>query len=530
MIATSQPLASAAGLTVLQDGGNAVDAGVTAAAVLSVVEPSMTGIGGDLFALVYDAATKTIRGLNASGRSPHAATTAEFLDRNMGHVPNTGVWSITVPGAVDGWSELLSRFGTISLATALAPAIAYAADGYPVSEIISGQWRASEPKLSADAASAATFLPRGRAPQPGDVFANPHLARTLETIAAGGRDAFYNGAIARAIVADVRARGGLLDERDFAEHTSDWVDPISTRYRGYDVFELPPNTQGFVALEMLNVLEGFDLAAMGHNSAACLHALVEAKRIAFADRAAYLADPRSVPAAVLDTLISKEYAAHRRRQIDPKRTAAHYDPAAIHAAAAGAATNGDRDYTGLDRGDTVYLTVADRAGNFVSLIQSLFSEFGSGIVAGETGIVLHNRGSLFNLISGHPNRIAPHKRPLHTLMPAFVMKDGAPHLSFGVMGGDHQAQGHAQILVNLIDFGMNVQEAGDAARVTHGVNGLQVESGVSLAARDGLIERGHHVSEAVGVFGGYQGILRDPETGVLMGGSDPRKDGLAIGY
>jgi gamma-glutamyltranspeptidase / glutathione hydrolase len=536
MIATSQPLASAAGLKVLQDGGNAIDAAVAAAAVLAVVEPSMTGIGGDLFAIVYDARTKTLRALNASGRSAYAATPEAFAKRNLTRVPNAGVLSVTVPGVVEGWSELLSKYGTISMARAVAPAIAYAKDGYPVSEIISGQWKMSERKLAADPVTAGVFLPNGHPLAPGEVFANPKLAATLELVAKGGRDAFYRGPIARAIVADMKKRDGLLDERDFTEHKADWIDPISTSYRGYDIYELPPNTQGFVVLEMLNILEGFDIKAMGHNSAAYLHALVEAKRIAFADRAAYLGDPTSVPPAVLKTLISKEYAARRRKEIDPGRAAESYKPGVIPGAtpsaqaAAAALSERDENYTGLDRGDTIYMTAADGKGNFISLIQSLFADFGSGIVAGDTGILLHNRGSLFNLTPGSPDQIAPHKRPSHTLIPAFAMKDGKPWLSFGVMGGDHQAQGHAQVAVNMIDFGMNVQEAGEAARINHGNNGLQIESAISDAVSAALTQRGHKVVRSVGAFGGYQGILVDPRTGVLMGGSDPRKDGLAIGW
>jgi gamma-glutamyltranspeptidase/glutathione hydrolase len=530
MIATSQPLASAAGLKVLQDGGNAIDAAVTAAAVLAVVEPSMTGIGGDLFALVYDAKTKTLRALNASGRSAYAATPDVFAKRNLERVPNSGVLSVTVPGVVDGWSELLSKLGTYPMAKAVAPAIAYARDGYAVSEIISGQWRASEKKLAADPVSAATFLPGGHYPQPGEVFANPHLAATLEAIGKGGRDAFYKGPIARAIVADMRQRDGLLEERDFTEHHSDWTQPISTSYRGYDVYEMPPNTQGVTALEMLNILEGFDIKSMGYNSAEYLHLLVEAKRIAFADRAAYIADPDAVPAAVLKTLLSKEYAATRRKEIDPAHAGDAYKAGAITGTKSSAGAEDDQNLTGRDRGDTIYMTVADGKGNVVSLIQSLFSDFGSGIVAGDTGIVLHNRGSLFNLTPNHPDQIAAHKRPLHTLIPAFVMKDGKPYFSFGVMGGDHQAQGHVQVLANLIDFGMNVQEAGEAARVTHGNNGVQVESAVPEAVRAALVQRGHKVTQSIGGYGGYQGILIDPRTGVLMGGSDVRKDGLAIGY
>jgi gamma-glutamyltranspeptidase/glutathione hydrolase len=534
MIATSQPMASAAGLKVLQEGGNAIDAAVTAAAVLAVVEPSMTGIGGDLFAIVYDAKTKTLHALNASGRSAYAATPQEYAKRGQTRMPGTGVLSVTVPGVVEGWSELLSKYGTLSMAKAVAPAVDYAKNGYAVSEIISGQWKASEKKLAADPVTAATFLPNGHPLQPGEIFTNPHLAATLEAVGKGGRDAFYKGAIARAIVADMRKRDGLLDERDFAEHKADWVDPISTTYRGYEVYEMPPNTQGFVVLEMLNILEGFDVKAMGHNSPEALHALVEAKRIAFADRAAYDGDPAAVPASVLKTLISKDYAALRRKEIDPQHAAESYKAGVIPGVPTTAPiAEALQNFTGMDRGDTIYMTAADGKGNFVSLIQSLFSDFGSGVVAGDTGILLHNRGSAFNLTPGSPDQIAPHKRPLHTLIPAFVMKDGKPWFSFGVMGGDHQAQGHTQVLLNAIDFGMNVQEAGEAARVTHGNNGLLVESNVPEAVRAALIQRGHKVTSNAnpgGAFGGFQGIMFDPRTGVLMGGSDVRKDGLAIGF
>jgi gamma-glutamyltranspeptidase/glutathione hydrolase len=542
MIATSQPLASVAGLKVLQDGGNAVDAAIAAAAVLAVVEPTMTGIGGDLFAIVYDSKTRTLRGLNASGRSGYAATPQAFAERGLSAVPGSGVHSVTVPGVVDGWTTLLSAYGSLPLPRLLAPAIDYATNGYPVHEIISRDWQESEPKLSADPAAAGTFLRGGLAPRPGEIFANPNLGRTLEEIATGGRDVFYKGPVAASIVADLENRRSLLDARDFAEHKSDWVDPISTSYRGYEIYELPPNAQGFVALEMLNILEGFDIKSLGHNSPEYLHLLVEAKRIAFADRAASLADPEFVPPRLLATLLSKDYAAMRRKEINPMRAAQGYAPASVAGSGASLSTipgqpfagparsEREENLTGQDRGDTIYLTVADGKGNVVSLIQSLFSDFGSGIVAGDTGVVLHNRGALFTLRPGHPNQIGPHKRPMHTLVPAFVMRDGKPWLSFGVMGGDHQAQGHTQVLVNLIDFGMNLQEAGEAARVNHGSLGLLVESAVPQSARSGLIQRGHSVSEAVGAFGGFQGILIDPRTGVLMGGSDPRKDGLAIGY
>jgi gamma-glutamyltranspeptidase/glutathione hydrolase len=524
MIATSQPLASAAGLRVLQQGGNAIDAAITAAAVLAVVEPTMNGLGGDLFAIVYDAKAKTVRALNASGRAAAAATPEEYRRRGFDAIPYRGELSISVPGVVDGWNELLARYGTLKLDRALEPAIGYARDGYAVSDIIATQWRDAEPILARDPAAAATFLPGGRAPAAGDVFRNPRLAATLEQIAKGGRDVFYKGAIAAAIAGDMRRRKALLTEADFAANTPHWVDPLSTTYRGYDVLEMPPNTQGVVALEMLNILEGFDLKSMRHNSAEYLHLLVEVKRIAFADRDAWLADSASVPPAALNEMLSKAYAAERRQQINPRQAARGYEPLTIG---------------GLPQlleappqahGDTIYLTVADRDGNVVSLIQSIFENFGSGIAAGETGIVLHNRGALFSLKPGHPNLLAPGKRPFHTLVPAMVMKDGRPWLSFGVMGGDMQPQGHVQVLLNLIDFGMNVQEAGEAARFRHSAAGVALESEISPEARLGLTQRGHSLSTQIGVFGGFQGILFDQKTGVMMGGSDPRKDGLAIGY
>jgi gamma-glutamyltranspeptidase/glutathione hydrolase len=524
VIATSQPLASAAGLRVLMDGGNAIDAAVTAAAVLSVVEPTMNGIGGDLFAIVYDAKTKTVRALNASGRAAQAATPEEFKRRGLASIPYRGELSVSVPGVVDGWNELLSRYGTRTLAQALQPAIGYARDGFAVSEIIGYQWKDQEATLARDKAAAATFLPGGHAPAPGDVFRNPHLASSLEQIAKGGRDAFYRGPIAQAIAADMHARNGLLTAADFAAHTSDWIVPISTTYRGYEVLELPPNTQGVVALEMLNILEPFDLKALGHNSAAYLHLLVEAKRIAFADRDAWLADSRAVPPAALQMMLSKSYGLVRAKEIDPAHAAASYDSLKIDGSSSGFEEHPEA------HGDTIYMTVADKDGNVVSLIQSIYEAFGAGIVAGDTGITLHNRGSLFSLKPGHPNLLAPGKRPFHTLVPAMVLKDKQPWLSFGVMGGDMQPQGHVQVLLNLIDFGMNVQEAGEAPRFRHSNAGLALESNVSAEARAGLEQRGHKPITGFGAFGGFQGILFDRAHGVMMGGSDPRKDGLAIGY
>ena len=529
LIATSQPLASAAGLRVLHEGGNAVDAAVTAAAVLAVVEPTMTGLGGDLFALVYDGNSGRLKGLNASGRAPFAATPQAFAGRGLTAIPARGILAVSVPGVVDGWTELLAGHGTLPLERALAPAIEYARDGYVVSEVIAHQWEAATEVLAEDSIAGRVFLVGGRAPRAGEVVRNPDLARTLDTLAKGGRDAFYRGPIARAIVDDARRRGGLLEERDFAEHRSDWVEPISTTYRGYRVFEMPPNTQGVAALEMLNILEGFDLMALGHNSAAYLHLLLEAKRIAFADRDAYVADPATTSAAAMEMMLSKEYAARRRGDIAMDRAAREHAPGSPGAARTSGAAWPPPIEESRDRGDTVYLTVADRHGNVVSLIQSIYSSFGAGIVAGDTGIVLHNRGSAFRL-DDHPNQVAAHKRPFHTLVPAMVFKDGRPWLSYGVMGGDMQAQGHVQVLVNMIDFGMNVQEAGEAARVRHSSGGVAVESAIPPDIRFELTRRGHRIVSGVDVFGGFQGIRIDQATGVLMGGSDPRKDGLAIGY
>jgi gamma-glutamyltranspeptidase/glutathione hydrolase len=538
MIATSQTLASAAGLRVLQDGGNAIDAAVTAAAVLAVVEPSMNGIGGDLLAIVYDAKTKKVYGLDSTGRSAYTATPEEFAKRGLTSMPGRGPLTVDVPGVVEGWHQLLTRFGTIGLAKALGPAITFAREGFPVAELMANEWKENEKTLSSDPATAATFLPDGKPMKLGDIFANPRLARTLEVIAREGRDAFYKGSIARAIVADMKTRNGLLDLRDFADHKADWVDPISVNYRGYDVLEMPPSTQGFVALEMLNIMEGFDLKAMGHNSANYLHVVTEAKRIAFADRSAVLADRDAMPKDVLQTLLSKDYAAGRRKEIDMAKAAKGYVSGLPGVAArptqdfAGPPIERrlDTDFAGSDLGDTIYMTAADGQGNVVSFIQSLFGSFGAGFVAGETGVTLHNRGSGFNLQPGHPNQIGPHKRPLHTLVPAMIVKDGVPWVSFGVMGGDNQAQAHAQVVANFVDFGMHVQEAGDAARMRHMGQNLALESGIGAEVRKALAAKGHTITDGRGAMGGYQAIFIDPNTRVLLGGSDLRKDGLAIGW
>ncbi|MBP7777036.1 MAG: gamma-glutamyltransferase [Acidobacteria bacterium] len=524
MIATSQSLASAAGLAVLQQGGNAIDAAVTAAGVLAVVEPSMNGIGGDLFALVYDTVTRRVYGLDASGRSARAATPEAFARRGLQAMPSDGVLTVNVPGVVSGWDALLARFGTLSMASALAPAIRYAHEGFPVAELMANEWAEAAPRLAQDPAAMATFLPHGTAPAMGGIFSNRRLATSLELIARDGPDAFYRGPIATAIEADMRARDGLLTADDFASHTPDWVDTIHVNYRGVDVHEMPPSTQGFVALEMLNILEGFDIRAMGHNSADYLHLVSEAKKIAFADRGAYLADRAFVPDDVLPMLLSKDYAARRRLEID-MRKAATYGPAALPGS-----TPAAPDFAGRDRGDTVYLSAADDRGNVVSFIQSLFASFGAGIVAGDTGITLHNRGCGFVLTPGHPNQIAPGKRPLHTLVPAMVVRDGRPWVSFGVMGGDNQAQAHAQVVMNLVDFGMHVQAAGEAARMRHMDTHLALEQGIGPDVRASLEARGHRLRNGRAQMGGYQAVMIEPATGVLLGGSDPRKDGVAIGW
>jgi gamma-glutamyltranspeptidase/glutathione hydrolase len=442
-------------------------------------------------------------------------------------MPLHGPLTVTGPGSVAGWAELLRAHGSIPLSRALWPAIRYAREGFPVTEIVAGQWEAVAPRLASDAGAAAVLLPGDRAPQPGELFRNPDLASTLEQIAAGGADVVYGGPIGSAIAAHVASRGGFLTADDFAAHRADWVDPISTTYRGRTVYELPPNTQGFVALEMLNILEGYDVQAMGHNSADFLHVYSEAKRIAFADRAAYLADGDHVPSALLALLISKKYANDRRKQIDLRRAAAAYDPAVLSAYVGRVPRSGPGAME--RRGDTVYLAAADRSGTVVSLINSLFDSFGSGIVVPGTGIALHSRGAGFTLAPGHPNRLAPGKRPAHTLVPAMLV-DGERVMAFGVMGADNQAQAHVQVVANLIDFGMNVQEAGEVARVRHFEEGLAVESGIPEPVRDALRARGHAVHDGRGLMGGYQGVRLDLRTGVLEGGSDPRKDGLAIGW
>ncbi len=450
MVATSHPLAAAAGLDVLKSGGNAVDAAIATNAMLGLVEPMSCGIGGDLFVIYWDSKTKKLYGLNASGRSPYALNRDVFADQGLAEIPVEGPLSWSVPGCVDGWFQLHERFGSVDFDKILQASIHYARNGFPVSEIIAGYWKGAQQQLAKYPESASTFLINGRAPAEGVVFRNPDLARSYELIAEGGRDAFYSGSIAQRIVDFSRASGGYFSLKDFADHTSTWVDPVTTSYRGYDVWELPPNGQGIAALQMLNVLEDYDIRSMGRGSPEYLHLFVEAKKLAFADRAKFYSDPQFNELPV-DELISKEYARRQRQRIDLGR----------------AATTVQAGDPKLQHGDTIYLSVVDKDRNCCSFIQSNYYGFGSKVTPADVGFVIQNRGALFALSEEHFNRLEPHKRPFHTIIPAMVTRQGKPWLCFGVMGGDMQPQGHVQVLVNLIDFGMNVQAAGDAPRVRH---------------------------------------------------------------
>ncbi|OWK36242.1 gamma-glutamyltransferase [Fimbriiglobus ruber] len=527
MIATSHPLAAQIGLDVLKRGGNAVDAAIATSAAMGVLEPMSCGIGGDLYAIVYDAKTQKLYGLNASGRAPGKATRQLFADRKLTEIPETGPLSWSVPGCVDGWDELRKRFGSKPFAELLEPSIGYAADGAPVPEVIAGYWKAGERGLRAGQGTAAVYLPgpKGQAPKAGEVFKNPALAATYQLIAKDGRDAYYKGPIADRIVAFSDRVGGLFAKPDFATHTSTWVDPAKTTYRGHEVWEIPPPGQGIAALQMLNLLEPYDLKAMGPNSPDYWHLFTEAKKLAYADRARFYADPAFAKAPV-DELISKEYAAERRKRIDPHH-AARDVPA------------GDPK---IGRADTIYLCVVDKNHNCVSLIQSNYYGFGSMCAVPELGFALQNRGSLFALDEAHANRLEPGKRPFHTIIPAMVTQAGKPRFVFGVMGGDMQPQGQVEVLVNLLDFGMDVQAAGEAPRIEHigsatptgrparGVGTIQAEGGIPEAVVEELTKRGHQVRRVARNGGGYQGIWIDPATGTLRGGTEARKDGAAVGY
>jgi gamma-glutamyltranspeptidase/glutathione hydrolase len=514
MVATSQPLAAQAGLRILQQGGNAIDAAVATAAALAVVEPMMTGLGGDMFAIVHTAKGE-LAGINGSGFSPAAADIDFFRQRKLQQIPVRGPLSVSIPGAVDGWAALLDKYGTMSFAEVLAPAIEYAESGFPVSEIIASDWSSpANEALFSDKEFARAYAKDGKPPAYGDVFVNKPLSETLRKIASGGRDAFYTGEIGRRIVERLNKLGWPVTMDDLAFQHSDWVEPISTTYKGHRVYELPPNGQGMAALEMLNILEGDDLRSMGHNSADYLHLLIEAKKLAFADLDAWLADPERARLPV-ERIISKDYGREQRKRIDRSRAASEVKSGI------------DERVEFLTRnGDTVYLTVVDKDRNAVSFINSIFWQFGSGVVVPETGIILQNRGALFSLDPGHPNRLEGRKRPYHTIIPAMVFRDGKPWMSFGVMGGDMQPQGHVQVLLNMLEFGMNVQDAADAPRFRHSpVDGLALESGIDTTVITELTRRGHTVGWRPGIFGGYQAIQIDWERGVLLGGSDPRKDG-----
>lgn len=525
MVAAAHPLAVQIGLDVLKKGGNAVDAAIAVNAALGLMEPMSCGVGGDLYAIVWDAKTQKLYGLNASGRSPYNATRSYFAQKGMAEIPTRGPLSWSVPGCVDGWAELRKRFGTMSFEQILGPTIRYAEEGTPVPEVIAGYWKNAEPVLRQTPDAARTYLIGDRAPRAGDVFKNPNLARTYRAIAEEGRDAFYKGRIARDIVAFSEKNGGLFAAKDFADHTSTWVDPVGTNYRGYEVWEIPPPGQGIAVLQMLNLLESYDIKSMGPLSANYLHVLLEAKKLTYADRAKYYADPAfaKVPTA---ELISKPYAEQRRKLIDPKKALTDVEP-------------GDPK---LGKSDTTYLCVVDKDRNCVSLIQSLYMGFGSGLMPGELGFALQNRGTLFALDEKHANRLEPHKRPFHTIIPSLVTKDGKPWFVFGVMGGDMQPQGQVQVLCSLIDFGMNVQEVGETPRVEHvgsatptglpaqGGGTVQAEVGVPQMVLQELAGRGHEVVRVRTNGGGYQGILIDPKTNMLHAGSEPRKDGCAAGY
>ena len=533
MAATSHPLASQVALDVLKRGGTAVDAAIAANATIGLMEPTGNGVGGDLFAIVWDARTQKLYGLNGSGRSPQSLTLAKLREElrklNRTTIPPRGPLPVSVPGTVDGWFELHAKFGKLPMKELLAPAIAYARNGFPVTEVIAEGWALNAKSLKDYPNFADVYMPNGRAPQKGEIFRNPRLADTLGKIAEGGRDAFYKGDIAQRVEKYMKANGGYLTAADFAAHRSEWVEPVSTNYRGYDVWELPPNTQGIAALQMLNILEAYDITSMGFGSADYLHLFIEAKKVVFEDRARYYADPEfaKIP---LKTLLSKDYAAKRRALINKDKAALEYpvDPSLKNPVA-------------LDHGDTIYMTVADAAGNRVSLIQSNYRGMGSGMTPDGCGFILQDRGELFSLMDGHASVYAPGKRPFHTIIPAFVTQGGKPWLSFGVMGGSMQPQGHVQVLVNMIDFGMNLQEAGDAPRARHEGSSeptdevmrdggeVILEAGFAPEAVKALQSRGHKVTvDNDGGFGGYQAIKR--ENGVYFGASESRKDGAAQGY
>jgi len=517
IVAAESPLAAQAGVRILEHGGNAVDAAIAVNAMMGVVSPMMNGIGGDLFAIVYDAKANKLYGLNASGWAPKNLTPELLKKKGLRDMPQTGVNTITVPGTVDGWQKLADKFGRKKLSDDLAPAIQTARTGFPVTEWVAMYWNGTADYLRGDDAAAKLYLPQDHPPKTGEIFANPDLASSLQQIAAHGRDAFYKGEISNKILETIQRHGGVMTPQDMAEYSSEWVEPISTTYRDWTVYELPPNGQGLAALEMLNIMETFPLGQQkdfGYGSTNALHAMIEAKKLAYADLKRYIGDPHGQKLPVA-TLLSKEHAAERAKLIDPD-----------HA-------NCDVSADARGGNDTTFLTVVDRDGNMVSLIQSNYDLFGSGIVAPETGFVLHNRGALFTLEPDSPNLLAGHKRPLHTIIPAFAQK-GDTRVAFGIMGGWNQSQAHAQFIANMVDFKMNIQAALEAARFTKRTFGgcdVQMENRFSAKVREELTAKGHKI-EVMGAFsaamGGGQVVMRDFSKGVNYGASDPRKDGAAM--
>ncbi len=523
MAATSQPLATQAAIDILKKGGNAIDAAIAANAVLGVVEPTGCGVGGDLFAIIWSAEKQKLYGLNASGRSPRSLKLDYLKNQGYTTIPSTGPLPVSVPGCVDGWFEMHDMFGNLPMRDILQPAINYARDGFPVSEVIAYYLERNTQALKDFPNIKETYMPGGKTPSKGEIFRNPRLANTLDKIAKGGRNEFYRGSIAKAIDAFMKSHGGFLSYDDLSRHSSEWVEPVSSSYRGYDVWELPPNGQGIATLQILNILEGFDLERMGFGSAEYIHLFTEAKKLAFEDRAKFYADPR-FSAVPVTQLISKKYAVERRKLISRSRAARVYDPGKIEA------------------GNTIYLTVADKNGNMVSLIQSNYRGMGSGMCPTGLGFILQDRGEMFSLDPGHANVYAPGKRPFHTIIPGFITKNGKPWISFGVMGGDMQPQGHAQIIINLIDFKMNLQEAGDAPRIYHTGSSeptgeamttggiLYLENGFRWEEIQKLLSMGHNVQWNLGGYGGYQAIMWDEKNKVWYGASESRKDGQAAGY
>ena len=525
MVATSHPLATQIGLDILKNGGNAIDAAIAANAALGLMEPTGSGVGGDLFAIVWDGKTKKLYGLNASGRSPEKLTLNYFKKENLKKIPSHGPIPVSVPGAVDGWFELHKKFGSIPMSEILAPTINYAEKGFPLTELIAWYMQRSIPFFESKGFPNIedTYKTQngGKLPDEGEIYRNPYLASTYRKIAKGGRDAFYKGDIATTIGKFIKEQGGFLSEKDLANHKSEWVTPVSINYRGYDVWELPPNGQGIAALQMLQILKGYDFSTIKFGSTEHLHLFTEAKKLAFEDRAKYYADMDffKVPVAAL---LSDKYAENRRLQIGER--AGQYDAGEISA------------------GETIYMTVADKEGTMISLIQSNYRGMGSGMVPPKLGFMLQDRGELFSLIPNQANTYEPAKRPFHTIIPAFITKDGKPYVSFGVMGGDFQPMGHTQIVMNLVDFGMNIQEAGDAPRWDHtggasptgatttNSGTIRTESGIPYTTLRGLIDRGHNIGTARGIYGGYQAILWDDENKVYHGASESRKDGQAAGY